>query len=467
MHQLAEPASSQPARWRHQDEAFAFAHGKRGAMLAMAMGTGKTKVAIDLVLARNHKRTLILCPLSVVAVWPKEFYKHAGTAVTVTALDKGSVADKAQEMKTAIALAKARQKPLAIAVNYESAWRDQFALAAQAAGFDCLILDESHRLKSPSGKASRFAFRLSRLIGHRIALTGTPMPHSFLDIYAQYRALDPTVFGTNFNSFKHTYGIWGGFGGYELKGVQNKEALNRKVYSIAYRVAKDVLDLPPEMHITRTCSLGAQGQRAYTDLEKLFITEVREGTITVYNALTKLLRLQQITSGYLRLDDGTDIQVDDAKYQLMKDTIEDIEPDEAIAIFCRFHNDLDHVHKMAAALGRASLELSGRRNELRDWQDGTAEILAVQIQTGGVGIDLTRARYCGYFSKGFSLGDYEQSLARVHRPGQKRPVTYFHWIVESTVDEKVMDALAKRKDVVEDILAQIKQQVLFDNGGAK
>jgi SNF2 family DNA or RNA helicase len=464
MQQLAAAAQDKSAtlgRWRHQEEAYKFAFPKRGAMLAMAMGTGKSKVAIDLAIGRGHKRILILCPLSVVSVWPREFHKHAGDLVAVTPLDKGSVSDKADAMKRALALAAAKQQPAAIAVNYEAAWREQFAEACGKAGFDFLILDESHRIKSPSGKASRFVFRLSRLVMHRLALTGTPMPHSFLDIYAQYRSLDPTVFGTNFNRFKHIYGVWGGYGGYELKGVQNKELLNQKIYSIAYRVAKNVLDLPPEMHITRSCELGAQAQKLYADLENKFIAEVRDGTVTVYNALTKLLRLQQITSGYVRLDDDTESQVDDSKYQLMKDTVEDIEPEEPIVVFCRFRHDLDQVHRMAEELRRTSLELSGRRNELRDWQDGAAEILAVQIQSGGVGIDLTRARYCGYFSKGYSLGDYEQSLARVHRPGQTRPVTYFHWVVSGTVDQRVMDALAKRRDVVEDILAQIKQQSLF------
>lgn len=452
--------SGAPSRWRHQTDGYNFVLSKRGAMLAMAMGTGKTKVAVDVVQYRRHKRILVLCPLSVVPVWPAEFEKHAPAYLRAVALDSGSVEKKTSEMRGALALAKARQQPIAIVVNYESSWREPFASAAMAAGFDIVILDESHRIKAPGGKSSRYVFRLSKVVPWKLALTGTPMPHSFLDIYAQYRSIDPTVFGTNFNAFKHQYGIWGGFNGYELKGVANKEELNRRIYSIAFRVAKDVLDLPPELHVTRTCALGSAGQKHYQDLEKLFITEVKDGTVIVYNALTKLLRLQQITSGYVRLDDGTETHVDDAKYRLMADTVEDSEPEEAWVVFCRFRHDLDAVHRMASELGRGSLELSGRRNELAAWQDGGEPILAVQIQSGGVGIDLTRARYCGYYSKGYSLGDYEQSLARVHRPGQTRPVTYYHWVVEGTVDERVMSALEKRKDVVEDILAQIKQQTL-------
>jgi SNF2 family DNA or RNA helicase len=82
----------------------------------------------------------------------------------------------------------------------------------------------------------------------------------------------------------------------------------------------------------------------------------------------------------------------------------------------------------------------------------------VQIESGGVGVDLTRARYALYYSLGFSLGSYEQSLARIHRPGQTRPVEYIHLLAEGTIDEKIMTALALRADVVNTVLKQMKGQ---------
>ncbi len=83
-------------------------------------------------------------------------------------------------------------------------------------------------------------------------------------------------------------------------------------------------------------------------------------------------------------------------------------------------------------------------------------MLAVQIQAGGTGIDLTRACYCVYMSVGFSLGDYEQSLARVHRPGQDRTVWYYHIVGRDTVDEMVYHALRARKNLVEGVLDGIR-----------
>jgi SNF2 family DNA or RNA helicase len=96
-------------------------------------------------------------------------------------------------------------------------------------------------------------------------------------------------------------------------------------------------------------------------------------------------------------------------------------------------------------------------DDLKRWQAGEAPVLAVQIDSGGVGIDLTRARYSIYYSLGFSLGSYEQSLARIHRPGQTRPVEYIHLLAEGTVDEKVMAALSQRANVVNAVLEQIKE----------
>ena len=103
-------------------------------------------------------------------------------------------------------------------------------------------------------------------------------------------------------------------------------------------------------------------------------------------------------------------------------------------------------------MGKKVLELSGRIKQNFEFQDGEGDILAVQIQAGGVGIDLTRTRYCIYYSLGFNLGEYQQSLARVHRPGQEHPVTYIHLLATGTVDQQVHNALQRRENVIEAVL---------------
>jgi SNF2 family DNA or RNA helicase len=110
---------------------------------------------------------------------------------------------------------------------------------------------------------------------------------------------------------------------------------------------------------------------------------------------------------------------------------------------------------VARELGREYAEVSGERKDLERWQRGDATILGVQIQSGGVGIDCSRACYAFYYSLTFSLGDYEQSLARLRRPGQTRCVRYYHLVATGTVDEQVYAALRARRNVIEAVLQNL------------
>ena len=314
-----------------------------------------------------------------------------------------------------------------------------------------LLVHNSHRIKSPGGVASRYCSRLSDRVPQRLALTGTPMAHSPLDIYAQYRALDKSIYGTSYFRFKSRYAVMGGWNNQEIMGYQHQEEFQEKLYSIAYRVeAADVLDLPPLLTVTRMCELGPKARKLYRTLERDFIADLEEGRITAVNALSQLLRLQQVTSGYARTEDDRDVEVDTTKAELLADLLEDMGK-EPVVVFARFKHDLEVVHRVARKLGRPSYEISGARKELSLWNEWGG-VLAVQIQSGGLGIDLAKARYAVYYSLGFSLGDYLQSRARLHRPGQKRPVEIIHLIAAHTVDEKVMAALAAREQVVESIM---------------
>ncbi len=302
-----------------------------------------------------------------------------------------------------------------------------------------------------------FFKRLRTRAAHRIGLTGTPMPHGPMDIYAPFRFLDITIFGPSFGAFRTKYAVMGGYQRKQITGFQKLDELERLMGRITFRVGKEVLDLPPATEVTYMCELDGEARRIYRDLEKDLVAQVRDGIVTAANAMVKLLRLQQVVNGVVKTDSGVEQRIDSAKLKLLADTLEDIGKDEPVVVFCRFHADLDGVHEAAQALGFSTLELSGRRDELKQWQDGAAQVLAVQISAGGIGVDLTRARYSIYYSLSFSLGEYDQSLARIHRPGQTRPVEHIHLLARNTVDVKIMRALEKRAEIVESILAELKQ----------
>lgn len=451
---MSAPAKTTPALWAHQDRAIEFALERSATLLYMGLGTGKSRCAIEVARRSGAKRILILCPLSVCDAWSDQFAKF-GPEATIAILNKGAVKSKAKRAAEADSRAWAYSHPLVVVVNYESARAGAMANYIGQHHWDLLVIDESHRAKSPSGTTSRWLSRIAPKCARRLALTGTPMPHSPLDVYAQFRALDPSIFGWSFVKFRRRYAVMGGFQGKQVQSFQNLDQLQERMGRITYQASRDVLDLPEAIHERRVVDLGAKAQRMYREMETDFCTRVREGEVTAANALVKLLRLQQMTSGRVTVETETHaelVQVDDAKQKALADIFTDLPADEPVVVFGRFRADLAAVHAAAEATGRESLELSGSRRELGEWQQGVAPVLAVQIQSGGTGIDLTRAAYCVYLSTGFSLGDYEQSLARVHRPGQDRTVFYFHILARGTVDEQVYGALRKRKQVVEAIL---------------
>ncbi len=458
------PAGLKTRPWRHQAAAYQFAmerfeQGNSGVMLAMGMGTGKTLVASMILLGLSAKRTLIVAPLRVLQVWITQFERHLSFPIVVVALDEdaGSVADKQRLAEEKLRLAETTGVPFVAIINYDSVWREPFGAWAERQTWDLVVADESHKIKRPGGKASLYFKRLRGRARYRLALTGTPMPHSPLDIYAQFRFLDASVFGPSFNAFKQKYAVMGGFQNKQVTSYKSLDELESLMRRVTFRVAKDVLDLPPETHVTYLCALSPECQALYRAVEEDFIAEVEGGTVSVANAMVALLRLQQITGGWVKTDDERYRRVDWAKQRLLEDTLEDTGPNEPVVVFCRFHADLDAVHEACASLGSRSLELSGRRDELARWQAGEAQVLAAQISAGGVGVDLSRARYSIYYSLSFSLGEYDQALSRVHRPGQTRPVEHIHLVARHTVDEKILRALERRAEVIETILAEIKR----------
>lgn len=442
--------------WGHQTAAVDFALGRRGTLLHMGMGTGKTRVALEVARKIRADVTLVVCPKSVISNWVDQVAQFR-PEIHALPLIRGTAKQKTAEAKEAMAHAFTQGCPLMLVVNYETAHREPLKKYLKGIKIDLVIFDESHRIKNPRGVASRWAQSIARDCPRRLALTGTPMPHSPLDIFAQLRAIEPDVFGGSFVRFRERYAHLGGFQGKQVTGFQNLPELREKMSTVTFQADRGVLDLPSAKTQVIKVTPCAKARKMMSDLHRDFVAEVEEGEITASNALVRLLRLQQLTSGWVTVEtlEGPQLtRVDTAKEDALAELFESLPQDEPVVVFGRFSSDLLSAHLAAARTERKSLELSGHRNELAKWQQGHAPILAVQIQSGGTGIDLTRSAFSVYLSTGFSLGDYEQSLARVHRPGQTRPVSYYHLVMdhEDSIDVQVHEALRQRKQVVEAVL---------------
>ncbi len=182
--------------WPHQQAAIAFALARPASLLHMGMATGKTRVACE-VMAQTGGRCLILCPKSVIPTWVEEAKKWYGIDVLVptrswSAARKGAAIASASHTRVA-------------AINYDAAIYCPDQLASVA--WSCVVLDESQRIKGHDSRSARTCWTLRA--ARRLCLSGTPMPHSPLDAWAQFRFLDRTVLGESFVVFKKRYAILG------------------------------------------------------------------------------------------------------------------------------------------------------------------------------------------------------------------------------------------------------------------
>lgn len=503
-----------PPLWTHQAGAIGHidAVPGYGAMLAMDMGTGKSRCVVELCNRESLLNVLIICPKSVMPAWEKQFRLFGQTSAHVL---QGTVAHRALMASHGGV----------VVVNYDVVWRPGMLDALRSVTWHLIVCDESHRISNAQAKCSAAIHGLKAQ--RRLALSGTPMGQSPLDIFSQYKFIDPNVFGTNWWAFLKRYAVThaqmiervgrcpqgedvcavtgcrpedlsrfkylasasratcpvckrsgkdcarcNGTG--TVKGapvvepwmkasvykLQNEADLVQRYRTLAYECkASDVLDLPAVMHETIEVELSPAERRVYAGLEKEMMALIGDAEVSAAHLLTRLLRLQQAACGHTRADEdspdaaGEVIVLGTSKRDALAELFENTSASEPWVVFCRFRADLDAIHDAAKGGMRRCFELSGRKKELEAWQaDDGGSVLAVQIQSGGVGIDLTRARYCAYFSVGNSLAQYVQSLARVHRPGQERPVAYYHLHAAGTIDTAIFAALQERREVIDALL---------------
>lgn len=452
--------------WGHQREAIMYARGKRDVILHLGMGCGKTRTAIEIIreviLGRLNVRILICAPKAVVAAWAKQFGMWMPEMrVLILDADTGSSKDKETALKAALA----DTSPLAAAINYESAWRVGLI---EKTKWTVLVYDEVHRLKSPSGKASRWAGRMGKANpeAKRIALSGTLISHSPLDAWGVYRAVeapDCMTFGQTYGAFKSRYAVQNPHVPGMVVRFINQDEMKKKIADTTfYRRSEDVLDLPPIMHDDLSFELSPAEARVYRDLEKDFCSLLRDKTVTPANAMVGALRMLQCCGGFITADgekEGT--QITDgtpSKMARFAEWLEDLPEREPLVVFCRFKADIAAATRAIESTGRTTSELSGRMNNLAQWQAGKTDALVAQIVSGGIGIDLTRASFGVFYSIGHSLSEWLQAIARLHRPGQTKHTSFYSLVAtlphnRMTVEGRVYEALRERKDVVNELVS--------------
>lgn len=440
----------------------------KGFGLLFEMGCGKTLTAIAIAGAGYQMgkidRLLIVAPTSVVAVWPKELKEYARFKYTCKTL----LGEKQQRIKQIDDLLKFPFKALKIAViNYESTWRPEILEKLKEFDADMVIADESQRIKTYDAAQSKAMHELGDQARYKLILSGTPVQTAAIDIWSQYRFLDKSVFGENFFKFRGRYAIMGGYGNKKIVGYRDLEGLIKKEHSIAFRVTKDeALDLPEQTFKTRRIQFSPKEKSLYERLKKDSYAELDNGGhITATTVLTKLLRLQQLTGGFLVQDEAQKPQlVSRAKLDALTDIIVDyvIGSGKKLVVFARFIAEVKAIIDLAAKVLPKDLKQvaiygdvkkEDRGDIVKQFQKDPSTVLFVgQIDTAGTGITLTAADTCVYYSKNFNYATYSQSLSRIHRIGQRNCCTYIDLEIEGTIDELISSALSRKEDMAKTVV---------------
>jgi SNF2 family DNA or RNA helicase len=343
---------------------------------------------------------------------------------------------------------------------------------------EIVVVDEAHRIKSPTGHASRLLARLSPFVPRRVILTGTVMPHSPIDVFAQWRFMEPYAFGekdaagnlrqATLGGFTGRYAVQGGWQGREVIGFRNldeMQAIMRRNAVVARKA--DALDLPKTMDVVVPVELSATEKRAYSEMKSALAVQLSNGQLaTTGNRLTQLLRLRQITTGYLMDDNGVTVALGDSKIRTIKSLVEDkLAGEKRIVIFALF---VWEIHALAKALAVAGTEVmvigGGTKGQDRmamrrrfGSDDPARMVMIAQVRTMSLAVnELVTANHAIFGSLSQLRDDFEQAKARLDRQGQTKPVTFWLTAAPGTVDEVILRTHQQRGDLETAVLAHIR-----------
>jgi len=445
-------------------------------------GTGKSKMAIDraceLFVNNYIKTVIIIAPKGVHRQWVEEQLTiHCG------------IKYKAYTWEGSLKPPKFRPRPkdtlVFFCLNYD-AMRGKVCRRTFNEFLDIydenfmVILDESHLVKNKSSIRWK---NCDKLISHmncysKLLLTGTPIAKNLLDEWAQFFLLDPNIIGIEHaTTFRNEYCVMGGKNGTTVIGTRNLEHFKALTDKYIFRARKSELAGMPEKVYKRWSFNLASDQRARYQkmaVELILYLEEKKKEITAANAAVKMLKLQQITNGFLIDSEGkTEWIVDPYEnprmIELQNILDEDIPLDEKVIIWCRFKQDIFYLRKFIpySIVFHGGLKDHEKKRNLELWIDKNNRKRRIFIATpgsGGTGLNLQKSgcKYAIYYSNSENSIHRWQSEDRIHRIGADatQPVIYYDLVARCTRDLDILANLRMKKNIsdmtLDDIITSIK-----------
>ncbi|GAB4412524.1 MAG: hypothetical protein OHK0056_17640 [Bacteriovoracaceae bacterium] len=408
---------------------------KLGACLADDMGLGKTLQTIAFIKSVYHQldRILIVCPVTILLNWEKEFRKFSDIEAFVYHGGSRQIPDGAKIILTSYGVMKK---------EIEQTFKDLH--------FDILVLDEVQHLKNIRSLGA-FAARMLKT-DFRICLTGTPVEN---DLAEFYNILDLAI-----------PGIWGDMQFVRTTSNQKSRLMARKTAApfILRRTKSQVLtELPPKIENNIYLNFNDEERANYVQSLVQIRKRIEQAPSKhKYGEILRgLLELRQKCLWQNQTSHGDmDFKgVDSTKIEFLVETLEQIiEEGHQAIVFSQFTTYLDIIQKILREkhwkLARidGTQTLKKRQEQVDLFQEGKCPIFLISLKAGGVGLNLTAASYVFIMDPWWNPAVEQQAIDRAHRIGQLNTLTVYRPIIKNSVEEKVIELQQLKKELFKDLL---------------
>lgn len=455
--------------FQHQSEGFEYGLKYDRWFLGDEQGLGKTKQVIDIAVARKlqygYKHCLIVCGVNTLKWnWVNEIHTHSdekcwilGQTILKNGKVKiGSTADKLNDLK------EIEKLPYFIITNVESFRNKDIADTVKKLCDKSIInmcaADEMHKMKNPTSQQSKGFLKC--LPECRIAMTGTPLMNSPIDLYIILKWLGYE--SHSFTAFKNHYCIMGGFGGYEVVGYRNTDELQNKLTEIMVRRLKeDVFDLPDKTFVDEYVEMTPNQTKIYKEVQSAIKEDIDKIKAAI-DPLSALIRMRQAT-GYTGIL-STTIQ-ESAKLDRMEEIVEEaISNNRKVVIFSNWTKMTDEIFRRLNKVEYMPSRITG------DTKDDSRQIIVDEFQTSntckvligtigamGTGLTLTAGTVVIFTDEPWNRALYDQAVDRCHRIGQTSKITIYNLMCKGTIDERIHN-IVYQKGFMSDCIVDGKMQ---------
>lgn len=466
--------------WAHQEETIRRAKSPFNYhFLAHDTGTGKTCTVIRILCdkcnnERRLLRTLIVVPPNILYQFKDEVKKYSSIPDECVSVLYGHNQKRLKDLQEKGGIFPDRKGHIFI-TNYECLLMPKVFEAIKKWLPEVIIGDELHRCKNPSSKRTKALIALGDLSTYRYGMTGTPVLNSIEDLFSQVRFLDKgATLGTNYFSFRARFLYDKNRGMPSQRYFPDwrpqpgaEERLHALIQPFTTRFKKEeCIDLPPLVETTIPVIMGPKQEKLYNEMKEDLLTFLDGKEVVATMALTKLLRLQQMASGFCHTFDGKDLEISDSpKADALKEILSDISPNHKTIIWAAWVFNYETIRKVCDELKIGYVELHGgvpipKRPEIAEKfrKDPSIRVVICHPEATSEGINLVEASYSIVYSRTFSLKHEEQSIARNYRGGSTmhEKVTRINLVTKDTVDEAILKALKQKKDISVKVMDGLK-----------